>query len=787
MKKTWDYTYRNNLLQATTTCSYTAFSLIGTTPKNFYNKVHSIYLDDDTGINLIDELHRQTGREKGDISSILSELGAMTTDLLDLGGWYQRIGQVTDDFSSNNKTTVQEKYRDIRKHIRKYLEKNPGASLTEHAGKLRRDGKLVAVHQGKRKVCDAKNIYYWDNKKLPQRILDNLYKLDIGNRVGEKSVAEIFGVKTIDQIKFTIVQSEGKTPVRNDALKKELDQYLAERWKYVLATICNDDARNQLNSYADKLKTFNNSLVIVKNCTYKQSGSDVENEMDIGDLLIVGNQYNICYTDNNLQRAIESPQFIESLIEALCTGLLLSEDVWYDRFWKILSQSTTMNEYEYAKYDDPLLKDDICKGLGIFECDRNFWETVAKIKGIELDKKLIFCANSVRLQYVQSTFGIKLDDEYTSTLPEIDYMTGEQQHSLMKKLDLQDIAFLQQFNKIPEYYKDHLRSVLESYLDRYNHLLYDKIDAIDNHAERLKSAQNYLIELKKFKNIDCSAIVQKYEGTIVEPATLDSELDALILGNGYNLDEIKLTEPKTYSCLDEYTAILDELRYTYPTLNVEQQGMVLFKGFEAELRAELKAPQAPAADPKEKPTGNSDPKEKPIINVLGDDDWDCTSGTTKKNSRGTKTGAPDDKTPPNEGDSQDSFASDVDKNRAGKAAEQKTVDMLNAEPDKYEIVHIYTKNLNASGDNSVHYDLTYKRLDENPQQTRYLEVKSMSGSSILMSVGEYDFANKDENKNLYDLAIVQKDKVKILHSPFASGRMVGDPETYKINLKIKKK
>ena len=113
--------------------------------------------------------------------------------------------------------------------------------------------------------------------------------------------------------------------------------------------------------------------------------------------------------------------------------------------------------------------------------------------------------------------------------------------------------------------------------------------------------------------------------------------------------------------------------------------------------------------------------------------------------------------------------------------------MLNAEPDKYEIVHIYTKNLNASGDNSVHYDLTYKRLDKNPQQTRYLEVKSMSGSSILMSVGEYDFANKDENKNLYDLAIVQKDKVKILHSPFASGKMVGDPETYKINLKIKKK
>lgn len=514
-------------------------------------------------------------------------------------------------------------------------------------------------------------------------------------------------------------------------------------------------------------------------------------QMAPGDLLIVDSQYYICYVGKDVESAVKTPQFLESVVEALCTHLKLSEDVWYDRFWKILSQSTSLNDYDYDKYDDPDFKIQIGKELGISRNDHVFWENVAQQKGTTLDNKQAFCVGIVRLKYIQETFGIDLSSEYSCLLPEIDNMTGVQQYSLMKKLELQDVKILGSFNEIPDYYNSYLTGLLEEYLNKYNHLLHSEIDAIEDKATRLDRAKNYLSESNKFKNLNYDEIVECHREEIVDLAVLEDEFKALVERNSYDLNKILKIEPKVYRILDEYSTILQKHRFTSTDskINENLKSMMLFAGFEEELESELNAvessstydvPKGTQEDSETKESDDGDGDDDGIKEV-GDDGWELVPPSPKK-PKGSKGEKKPKKGPGKSNTSLDSFASDLDKEKAGKEAEITAYNELLKYPEKYKIVHIYSKNLNASGENSEHYDLSYIRLDE-PKITRCLEIKSMSSSSILMSDGEFKYAK--EHKYIYDLAIVKDRKVTIIRSPFAKQEIEGEPETYKITLKLK--
>lgn len=128
------------------------------------------------------------------IYSLLVSLGAQTNITnLSLEQLYILLSQKVDSFG------IQKRYRELREAIRsKHADYN---TLKELSSKhLKR---LLARKNGKLEWLPVEQIYYWDNDQLPQTILSNLPKLEIGSRVGEDSVAQIFGVNLSKNIDIT--------------------------------------------------------------------------------------------------------------------------------------------------------------------------------------------------------------------------------------------------------------------------------------------------------------------------------------------------------------------------------------------------------------------------------------------------------------------------------------------------------------------------------------------------------------------------------------------------------
>ena len=127
--------------------------------------------------------------------------------------------------------------------------------------------------------------------------------------------------------------------------------------------------------------------------------------------------------------------------------------------------------------------------------------------------------------------------------------------------------------------------------------------------------------------------------------------------------------------------------------------------------------------------------------------------------------------PKSNGAGNGSFPSDAAVKRAGKRAEVKVMEKLKTLKGVTD-VQPWSKKLNPTGFDGKHFDIQYK-LDG---VDHFLEVKSKSGSRIIMSKGEFDFANEEKHKDIYDLAIVEGDDIKIWLRPFREG-LQGDPES----------
>lgn len=111
------------------------------------------------------------------------------------------------------------------------------------------------------------------------------------------------------------------------------------------------------------------------------------------------------------------------------------------------------------------------------------------------------------------------------------------------------------------------------------------------------------------------------------------------------------------------------------------------------------------------------------------------------------------------------YTSENAKYRAGKKAEIATFKAMKASSE-FEDVYGWSTILNKEGgDDTLHYDITYRKKGSSKTDKRYLEVKAMNGNSIIMSWMEYQFAN--ENCEQYDLAIFHDGKVSIIERPFS--------------------
>ena len=117
-------------------------------------------------------------------------------------------------------------------------------------------------------------VYYSDNKMLPQKILDRYWFINLPKRIGENRVQTFFGVKLIKDV-ISNIEVSGEKPNKIDA---ELTKYLNSLKPYMLCyrlgSLKKEDNKDDIVGSIKKFK-----VRLVKNAKFKL-GNEVFSELD---------------------------------------------------------------------------------------------------------------------------------------------------------------------------------------------------------------------------------------------------------------------------------------------------------------------------------------------------------------------------------------------------------------------------------------------------------------------------------------------------------------------------
>jgi hypothetical protein len=661
---------------------------------------------------------------------------------------------------------VQKRYRELREAIR-------NKQIPESEMCRIRDKYLTHVWakiDGKTEWTPVAETYYWDNEQLPHKILKHLPKLEIGSRVGEDSVKQIFGVKLAKDIEISFSDS-----VENEPLTKDLRKYLSERLKYFLAYRIGDDIQNEtlIQSSLNALKQITYSLNVYKSSTYTINGEALS--MEEGDILTVKNtadgfglRYYICFSQQSCSNAVNDPVFSENLNEVLCMALKVTGDTMANYFRNIITHDINYIEYIREKDISPETWTLTLKSIGLREVDQKFWTGYNKVSE---DKKIDISALSNRplgqREILLATIPeLKLPENYTS----IEGLKPYELYQLIKSLGLKnpDCSELLGPDGLEAYYREYLDSKRPQYADRLCADLYrktcDKIKsaeesdlvAIIDDYQNLSQKYNYLPvyeeELKRIKT------------EVLENEDLDKIIKDCMSKQFGDIPDCDTKIPT--AIYPSYEKILAEYHLSEGALSREDAIIGKFEGLEKFFTERIKAYDCTGIKNNELPSEN-------VNEILAIENGRCHSVINSAITESHR-----QKHLKSEG-----YVSDRAKYSAGKRAELATYEAMRKASDKYDEVKGCSTILNKeSGDDNLHYDIRYHKTGDQPTNYRYLEVKSMVGNTIIMSNLEYEFAKK--NADIYDFAIVHDDKISIVESPFSDRRGKAkfevSPESYRI-------
>lgn len=691
------------------------------------------------------------------INPLLVSLGAQTSiNNFTLKQLYSLLSQEV------NPVGIQKRYKELREAIRNKNEEDRFINeiRTKHLTNV------WARIQGQLKWLNVEDVYYWDNDQLPQTILSNLPKLEIGNRVGEESVAKIFGVKLAKNIAVSFSNNND-----NENLTRDLKKYLSERIKYFLAYRIGDDIKDTglIQQSVKALRNLSSNLHIYLSSSYSINGEI--NGMENGDILTSLNKgvihYHICSTHQNCINAIEDPVFCENLNEAVCMALKVTSSTMSNYFRNIITHDIRYIEYIAKKDIAPEIWTLTLKSLGLSEFEQRFWEAYSYTQETKIDISQLAEHIIDERDYILSIYkDLDLPEDYTG----ITDMKPFEQYRLLLSMQVKDSLILGA-DGLKTFYTDYFNAIRNGYSNQYNSSLYQKYANLI--AENKQQALDYIKEYQHYCQLFSEPFYEDEVEKIKQRLLKEEELTNIM--NKMIKDKFKF-EPNNVvnlcvhnTILPEYEKILSDYHLSEGSLDQLDALIAKFKGLEDLFKERLN--KYLNSDSLERDKNKSEQS----IETVSIDYANCHSilrniSSDIKNKKGRKTNG--------------GYTSDREKYHAGKKAELATFEAMKASAD-YEDVFGHSSILNKEGGNdNLHYDISYRKKGTPKTDTRYLEVKAMSGNTIIMSCMEYQFAK--EHCEQYDFAIYHDGKVSIIESPFSTknGKNCFEvqPETYQITL-----
>ena len=660
---------------------------------------------------------------------------------------------------------IQKRYKELREAIRnKNVDRDELTIIKDNFCQF-----VWARKEDKLEWLPVKDVYYWDNDQLPQSVLSTLPKLEIGNRVGEESVSQIFGVKLAKNIDIQFCDFEP-----NETLTNEIRKYLSERIKYFLAYRIGDDVKNAslIRQSVNALKQLFGNIHVYKKSSYVVNGETLP--MKDGDLITThtlgksGLKYVICSSHINCSNAVKDPVFCENLNEAVCMALRVTSTAMANYFRNVITQE--------IKYVDYLKNKDIAKetwelalkNLGLSEFEQRFWCEYSNAHGGKLDIGRLSEHIPDARDYILSIYpGLSLPEDYT----EVCEMQPKEKYELLLSMNVKSAGILGE-GGLKEFYMDYFDKLKNKYSEEYNAFLYEqyKTKILENPTNAESYVHEYMEGCQRFNEPFYESAAEDNLNSVLQENDLTSIFKSL-LTKQFDFDPSDVKSPNVPSIGAEYLKILNEHHMSEGTLPQEVRLLTTFPNLEDIFTKKIVEYER---NNENEVLPLSDNNQTPLAKIVFSNCQSylkVSSGGIKGRKQNKATGG---------------YVSDRAKYRAGKNAELATFRSMKESP-LFEDVVGHSLILNKeSGDDNLHYDITYRRKGSALTDTRYLEVKAMSTDTIIMSCLEYEFAK--EHCEQYDFALFYNGEVHIVECPFSrkNGKKPLDvhPESYQINIKL---
>lgn len=657
----------------------------------------------------------------------------------------ERVYDLLEEFSYSDGKDSQRFYKMVYEYFRNYeietgIKNRPDKNIKYYCrkGGIGKDWKLKPDNE----------VYYSDNKRLPQNFLNNYYFLNLPARTGEDKVKGYFGINLIKDLMENISVENEEVSNVNEELRKYIERlkpyFLAHRF----------EKTSQRKEETNKIKSL--SIKLLKSAKYKiTSDSGILNENDF--LRLNSKKFVICHSASHLNALKKDKSFCDAIAEMISISFETND--LNDQFYQIFRFGIEESKHQLERNDKLSLLKEAKKLLGISEAEQQFWEKVFKTKLIDEIEESILDKRRFLNQVIK-----KLGVEH--------FFDAYEKVDFEKLGDETGVAFLQW---LMENHKGiHLQSLIDENCLKLYHL-----ENLENEVYSQSSLVKYLL----WKHANNSTDKKEKEHFFKKWEDFDNShhneahWNKFLNINKYNLspdyfEAIKDFVANKFDIEIECDAKCEEVEIRYPNIfetfnfgdDVEDMAKILknefsniysllhFDGFEDEIRTVL-----------EELNIESFPDEKPKDDNALIEDVELVFGSifsrNKKysvNHKGGHSGPVTSK-------------GNKAKARAGRKAENIVLDLLKSKGYEAERVSERT--------DDEHFDIRYRKITA--QEWRLLEVKKNSGGYFYLSSAEKETASKKAHK--YDFAIVSEEKVTIIESPFK----FDDGETFENNKNFK--
>ena len=597
---------------------------------------------------------------------------------------------------------------------------------------------------GNKGYHSSKEVFYSDNTCLPKKVIKEKgwFRLDYPLRRGTERITRIFGLRSLNDLSFEIKES------KESDLSKDFDSFFRELKPYfLLYAIQNTSKKSSQETIAENIK--NCSIHIVSQCAYSINGNE-NKELEKGEFVNVGNEYYLNVGDLfSIEEMKNSTVYCNAIAEIL--GMVFKLETKNEHFIYVFQAFDFMK-----KNIDETRKDEIVeclKLLGISSVEKVFWEKYGELKGLSLN-------------FDASDFYSKLPGFNENDVKKVDFSQWHNKESIdfLKKV-LDNMESTEQKDELlslidlSAWHKNRFNSIKEEYRARFVHKLWCVLN-----EEKNKNNQKLFFPFKDdYSNLGLEEI-WKHELKEDEDylKCLNQKVTDLFKRTGFSVEDIALENELPEEPSNLYSDLIQSIQ---DEKDMEDDRWMLYFEGHRETIEELKKNLA------KNYYSNTTIETAEVVDVEIDGEfvesdiiieaqnpYISTGSYSQKNSKTHKT------------------ITDRKRIKLGGDAEMKVdryLHQLAQENERYKYGEWVSKR-----DDSAGYDFTYL-VDG---QLRLLEVKASNNNSFIISNNEYSVAEK--KKDVYDIAIVNGDKVTIYKS-FFKGNPHKEPKDYYVYFDLK--